>query len=204
MTNYGRQYLADSEVAQIPFASIGKHVLIHSRVNLINVENIHLGSNIRIDADVTITASQPVRLGDYIHIGAQCYLAGAAGIVLEDFSGLSQGVKIYSVSDDYSGEHLTNPTVPRRYLSVNEGQVTLGRHVIVGAGSVILPGVDLSEGCCVGALSLVCTTTKPWGVYAGVPATRRRERSQNLLQLERLLLIPPGQNADLFEPPSAL
>ena len=188
MTDYGRQYLADSEVAQIPFASVGKHVLIHSRVNLINVESIHLGSNIRIDADVTIAANQPVRIGDYVHLGAQSYLAGAAGIVMEDFSGLSQAVKIYSVSDDYSGKHLTNPTIPKRYLSVNKGQVTLGRHVIVGAGTIILPGVDLAEGCCVGALSLVGTATRPWGVYAGVPATRRRERSRDLLELEKLLL----------------
>ena len=188
MTNYGRQFLTGAELAQIPFAAIGDHVLIHSRVNLINVESIHLGSNIRIDADVTLTANQPVRIGNYVHIAAQCYLAGAAGITLEDFSGLSQGVKIYSLSDDYSGKHLTNPTVPSRYLRVTKGPVTVGRHVIVGAGSVILPGVHLAEGCCVGALSLVGASTEPWGVYAGIPATRRRERSQDLLHLEALLL----------------
>ncbi len=188
MTNYGKQFLDDDEVAGIPFASIGKHVLIHSRANLLNVENMHLGSYIRIDADVTIVANASVKIGSYVHIGAQCYLAGAAGIVMGDFSGLSQGVKIYSVSDDYSGKHLTNPTVPREYLGINEGQVTLGRHVIIGSGSVILPGIEISEGCSVGALSLVSTTTEPWGIYAGVPATRRRERDQSLLQLEKLLL----------------
>ena len=188
MTNYGRQFLDDAEVAQIPFASIGKNVLIHSRVNLINVESIHLGHNVRIDADVTITANRPVRIGSHVHVGAQCYLAGAAGIIMEDFSGLSQGVKIYSVSDDYSGEHLTNPTVPVEYLKNNVGQVTLRRHVIVGSGSVILPGVEVAEGCSVGALSLVRSTTEPWGIYAGVPATRRRERSRNLLQAEKSLL----------------
>ena len=188
MTNYGGHFLDDAELARIPFASIGKHVFIHSRVTLLNVEKIHLGSNIRIDGDVTISAKRSVRIGNYVHIGAQCYLAGAAGIVMEDFSGLSQGVKIYSVSDDYSGKHLTNPTVSREYLGVIEGQVTIGRHVIVGAGSIILPGIDVSEGCSVGALSLVHATTTPWGIYAGAPATRRRERRQDLLQLEKLLL----------------
>ncbi len=36
-------------------------------------------------------------------------LSAGDGIVMEDFSGLSQGVRIYSRTDDYSGKFLTNP-----------------------------------------------------------------------------------------------
>lgn len=191
MTDYGRQFLSEAEINDLPFAARGRNALIHARVNLVNVENISFGKNVRIDGDVTILATGRVHIGDYVHIGAQCYLAGAAGLEMHDFSGLSQGVKIYTSSDDYSGEHLTNPTVPKEFLGTQEGRVVLGRHVIIGAGSVILPGVTVAEGCSIGALSLVRATTEPWGIYSGIPARRRIERSRNLLQLERRLLQQP-------------
>ena len=187
MTNLGPQYLSRDELRRFPFHFLGRNVLLHSRANLINIEAISIGDNSRIDGDVTILGTGPVEIGRYVHIGAQCYLAGGGGIVLRDFSGLSQGVRIYSVSDDYSGAHLTNPTVPREFLGLVSERVVLGRHVIVGAGSVILPGVVIEDGCAVGALSLVRRSTEPWGVYSGVPAVRRRERRRDLLELEARL-----------------
>jgi galactoside O-acetyltransferase len=113
-------------------------------------------------------------------------------VVLEDFSGLSQGVKIYTHSDDYSGESLTNPTVPRAFLSLQGGAVSIGRHAIIGAGSVILPGADIGEGTAVGALSLVTKPLEPWGIYAGVPARRLKDRSRALLNRETELLCLSG------------
>ena len=125
-----------------------------------------------------------LRIGSYVHIGGLCYLSAGDGICLEDFSGLSQGVRIYSRTDDYSGEHLTNPTVPERFTGITRGAVTLGRHVIVGSGSVILPKVTVGEGSSIGALSLVTKNIPPWGVYFGAPAKKIYNRSKRLLDLE--------------------
>ena len=105
-----------------------------------------------------------------------------------DFSGLSQGVRIYSGTDDYSGQALTNPTVPHQYLNVHIAPVRLGRHVIIGSGSVILPGVTIGEGSAVGALSLVTKSLDDWGIYSGVPVKRLKSRSRKLLELENDLL----------------
>jgi galactoside O-acetyltransferase len=66
--------------------------------------------------------------------------------------------------------------------------VFLGRHVIVGSGSVILPGVTLEDGVAVGALSLVTKDCEAFGVYAGNPARRIKERKRDLLELEKLFL----------------
>jgi len=111
-------------------------------------------------------------------------LAGRAGIVLNDFSNVSSGVRIYSISDDYSGVSMTNATIPEKFKNLAMGRVVLGRHTIIGSGSIILPGVHLADGCAIGALSLVNKTTEPWGIYAGVPARRLRERSRELLTRE--------------------
>jgi len=195
MTNFGRQYLTDSELRALPFRSVGQHVSIHHKVNLINVENIVLGSNVRIDSNVTIIASGPVTIGSYVHIGAQCYLAAGAGLEMQDFSGLSQDVKLYTTSDDYSGRHLTNPTVPPEYLGVTRGRILLERHVIIGAGAIVLPNAIIREGCAIGALTLVKRSTESWGIYSGIPAKRIGTRDRHVLELEKRLWIRSDQQA---------
>ena len=113
---------------------------------------------------------------------------------MEDFSGLSQGVHVYSRNDDYSGEHLANPTVPTKFTGIKNAEVILRRHVIVGSGTVILPGVTIGEGSAIGALSLVMKSLGSWGVFFGRPARRIKGRSRQLLQLERQLLSELAQS----------
>ena len=83
---------------------------------------------------------------------------------------------------------MTNPTVPDEYKHELKSLVRVGRHCIVGTGSVILPGVVLAEGTSVGALSLINKSTQPWSIYAGRPARRVKSRSQDLLSMEKSYL----------------
>ena len=104
---------------------------------------------------------------------------------MSDFCNISSRVAIYSSNDDYSGATMTNPTVPSVYTGVTHTDVFLGKHVILGSGSVILPGVTMEEGVAVGALSLVQKRCEAFGVYAGNPARRIKERKRVLLELEQ-------------------
>ena len=61
--------------------------------------------------------------------------------------------------------------------------------MIIGAGAIILPGVDVAEGCSVGAMALLTKSTLPWGIYIGNPARRLKERKQDLLELEKQFLL---------------
>ena len=135
----------------------------------------------------SIIATGPVVFGGRNHIGAFCHLVGRGGLTLERFAGLSQRVSIYTASDDYSGQFLTNPTVPAGFTSCTVAPVSLGRHAIVGSGAVILPGVEIGEGVSVGALSLVTRSLPEWGIYSGIPARRLKDRSRDLLALEARL-----------------
>jgi acetyltransferase-like isoleucine patch superfamily enzyme len=124
-------------------------------------------------------------IGRNVHIAVFCNVAGGSeGITFEDFSGLTYGCHVFSQSDDYTNRTLTNPTVPAEFKRETKRAVRLGRHCIVGTGSLILPGVHLGEGCSVGAMSMVTKSTEPWGVYFGIPARRIKERKQDLLALE--------------------
>jgi galactoside O-acetyltransferase len=187
---FNQGYFESDELRKFGFKSVGDNVKIAKNSTIIGLNNISLGSNIRIDGNVVIAAySGSLTLGSYIHIGGGCHLSCAGGIVLADFSGLSQGVRIYSGTDDYTGKSLTNPTVPHKYLNVKIAPVLLGKHVIVGSGSVILPGVTIGEGSSVGALSLVTKSLDDWGVYFGSPAKRLKARRKDMLKLEEELLL---------------
>jgi galactoside O-acetyltransferase len=109
------------------------------------------------------------------------------GVTLSDHCGLSPGVAVFSASDDFSGAALTGPTIPDRFRRVHGGPVVLGRHVIVGARSVILPSVRIGDGAAIGSLSLVNRDLRGFAVYAGVPVRRLRARSRKLLALEEML-----------------
>ncbi|MBR7632546.1 acetyltransferase-like isoleucine patch superfamily enzyme [Janthinobacterium lividum] len=183
-------YYTQDDLQHAGFRHIGSNVRVAKNCVIVGMENISLGDNVRIDGYSTLVAAGGgyIRIGNHVHIGGYCFLSGAAGIALDDFSGLSQGVRLYSKTDDYSGASLTNPTVPEEFTNCKSGPVHLGRHVIIGSGSVVLPDITIGEGVAVGALSLVTKSLESWGIYAGTPAKRLKNRARDLLAAETLLL----------------
>jgi acetyltransferase-like isoleucine patch superfamily enzyme len=181
----GGRYLTEDELVRHGIKNAGSNVRVHETAILVDLERIEIGSNVRIDPYCVLSAAGGyLKIGSYIHIGSHNIAVGGSGVELADFTNLSQGVRIYSVSDDYTGESLTSPMIPRHLSRTESGPVRLGRHTIVGSGSVILPNVIIGDGCAVGALSLVNESLPDWGIYAGIPVRRLRARSQELLSDE--------------------
>lgn len=178
--------LSRDAIEALGFVSVGEHVQISSHASFYGTNRITLGNNIRIDDFCVLAAGLGgISIGNYVHIAIGSSLIGAGKITLSDFSGLSSRISIYSSSDDYSGSALTNPTVFSEFTNVKNADVFLGKHAIIGSGSVILPGVTLEEGVAVGALSLVHKDCKAFGIYAGNPLRRIKERKRDLLELEK-------------------
>jgi acetyltransferase-like isoleucine patch superfamily enzyme len=176
------------------FAFAGDRVAIDPTARVIGAERVSLGSNVRIDAFVVLSAGAGgIVIGDYVHIGAHGFLAGSARIQIEDFVALSGRVSIYSSSDEYSGEGMVGPTLPSDVRQVTNAPVTLKKHSVIGAGSVLLPGVTLAEGAAVGAMSLVRDDVGPFEMVAGVPAKRIGTRGRTVLELERRLRKAGGK-----------
>ncbi|WP_225592152.1 acyltransferase [Pseudomonas sp. PDM15] len=176
------------------FAKLGLNVLVSDRASLYGCARISIGDNVRVDDFCVLSAGEGgIEIGNYIHLGVYSSLIGAGKIVLEDFCGISSRVSVYSSNDDYSGQSMTNPTVPEEFTNVQHADVTIGRHAIIGAGSVILPGVILGQGVVVGALSLVTKSCQDYGVYSGTPARFIKERKKNFVQLEQLLRVQSAE-----------
>jgi acetyltransferase-like isoleucine patch superfamily enzyme len=180
-------YYSSEELRQMGFAAVGENVLIARNCTIIGLHNIEIGDNVRIDGFTTMVAvGGRLRIGNFIHIGGGCHFVAADDLTFGDFGGASQGVRIYTVSDDFTGRALMG-CVPPQFRSVRKAPIHIGRYGVIGSGSVVLPGASIGEGSVVGALSLVTKPLGEWGVYFGCPAKRLKNRSKGLLGMEATL-----------------
>ncbi|SMF71488.1 galactoside O-acetyltransferase [Tistlia consotensis] len=184
-------YLEPEALAALGLAKLGHNVRISSRAVLYDPHLIEIGDNTRID-DFCVVSGR-VTLGRNVLLTVYCNVAGGrTGVVIDDFSTLAYGCQVFAQSEDYSGRFLSNSTVPLAFRRETCKPVHLARHCIVGANSVVVPGVTLSEGTAVYAMSLVTKTTLPWSIYFGVPARRLKARHRDLLDLEQSYLAGHG------------
>lgn len=181
-------FYSRDELLSLGFASLGEEAYISRKASIYGAGNIRIGNHVRVD-DFTVLSGNVI-IGDYVHIAVSTSLfGGSAGIVVGDFANLSSRVAVYALSDDYSGEYMTNPMIPEKYKNTLESKVTIGKHAIIATGATVLPGVSIGVGSAVGAMSLVKEDVEPWTVAAGIPARYRKPRSKKLLELEKEFLL---------------
>ncbi len=179
-------FLKSDKIKRIGFATVGENVLISDKATFYNPAKITIGDNVRIDDFCVLSAGLGgIEIGSYIHIAVYTCLIGKGRIILNDFCNISSRVSIYSSSDDYSGKYMTNPMIPEDLTNVNSNDIYIGKHVIVGSGSVILPGSRLEEGSALGALTLVKGNVPFFEIHAGVPAKFIKKREKNIIEIEK-------------------
>lgn len=180
-------FYSETELEKLGLKKYGKNVLISKKASVYGAENIVLGDNVRVD-DFCILSGL-VEIGSYVHIAAYSAIYGSdVGVFINDFANISSRVTIYSISDDYSGESMTNPMVPEKYKNIERGRVYIGKHAIIGSTSVVLPGVYIEDGGSFGSFSFINHNTEKWSIYAGIPVKKIRDRKKDLLEKEMDLL----------------
>lgn len=133
---------------------------------IIGLENIAFGKNIIIDDFVLIYAKKHMKIGNYVHIACFTSITGGEKFTMSDFSGISQGCRIFTGSEDFVGWGFGNPTIDEKYRNTKRAPISMGKFAIIGANSVICPGVTIGEGAAVAANSLVTRNLGPWGIYS--------------------------------------
>lgn len=182
-------YYSESELRELGIKDFGERVRISRKTSIYGAQNFTVGNDVRIDDFCIVSAGEGgIELGSFIHIAVYSSIIGREQVKVGDFSGISSRVSVYSSSDDFSGMWMTGPTIPEEFTGVHHAPVKIGRHAIIGVGSVILPGVTIEDGVAIGALSLIKNRCFEFGVYLGVPAKRVAERKRNILQIEKDLL----------------
>lgn len=181
-------FYTEEELAGLGFMSIGRDVEISRYARFYNMHCISIGSSSRIDDFAVISASGEgsLSIGIHVHIASHVIIYASSPILMADFSGLSARCTVYGSTDDFLFGAMTNPTLPLSYRNVSSRRIQIGKHCVVGCGTVIMPGVTLGDYCSVGALSYVDKDIPPGMVAKGNPARPICKRDvDHLLELER-------------------
>lgn len=171
-------FLSRNKIRRLGLKKVGKDVRISKFTVIRYPEEVSIGSHVAIDPFVYISVRMDI--GNRVHIEPFVGISGAKPSYskLEDYTFLSEGVKLICGTDDYSGEALINPVIPMKYRKVTYGEIILKKFSGLATGVIVLPNVIIGEGSVVGAHSLVTQSLKPWGIYYGIPAIRKKERKR--------------------------
>ena len=136
--------------------------------------------------------------GENVHIAEQCNFKGIGNISIGNGSSIGQGSVLWTtraniVIEDkvftgpnvtiITGNHRTN-LIGKYMADVSDSEkeasddedVIIKKDVWIGANAVILKGVTIEEGCVIAAGAVVIKSTEPYGIYAGIPAIKVRDR----------------------------
>ena len=163
------------------------HVKTFPYTKIVGLDKITFGHDIIIDDFVLLYATAPMKIGNYVHIACFTSVTGGAEFSMGDFSGISQGCRILTGSEDFVDGGFGNPTIAEKYRNVTRKPVQIGRFAVIGANSVICPGVVIGEGATVAANSVVTRNLEPWSVYAGNRRISRRDQDAVLENYQRFL-----------------
>ncbi len=164
-------YLTEKKLSLIGFKSIGKDVLISDKCSIYNPKNISIGDNVTIKDFCILSAGKGgIKIGSNIMIEPYTSLRGAGLIVLEDHCIISSKVEILSSTNDYHA----NPN------DIISDQVVIKSDSIIGAGTIILPGVTIGNISSIGAQSLVKKSVPANEIWGGVPARKISIKHESL------------------------
>lgn len=99
-------------------------------------------------------------------------------ILVGNFTGIAEGVKILGYVDHYPGNVAAFPVKLLYFYKFHEfakdvytkGPTVIGNDVLIMYGAMVLSGVTIGDGAIVGAGSVVTKDVPPYAIVAGNPA----------------------------------
>ena len=134
---------------------------------LLTVFGARLGAGVIIKPGVRVKFPWRLTVGNNAWLGEDVWIDNLAEVKIGDNACLSQSAYLCTGSHDWSS--------PGFDLIVKPITIEAGGWIC--ARAVVGPGVTVGEGAVLGLGSTATRSLEPWGVYAGVPAERRRTRA---------------------------
>lgn len=158
------------------FSALGKGTKFYGRLRFGSIENnISVGSQCMIGHDVFFSAQKH----GFISIGNNCSLNTGSHIVATKGITIKEGTRIgefCSIRDqNHTFEDLTIPIFMQGFTGE---AIIIEKNCWIGRGVMITAGVELGEGCVVGANSVVTKSFESNSIIAGVPAKLIRKRGE--------------------------
>ncbi len=138
------------------------------RSALLRLFGAHLGPECHIYPGARIWAPWNIHAEDSVAIADGAEIYNPAPMRFGSHAIVSQGAYLCGATHDYD-----HPDFPLLAYTTD-----VGAYAWVCARAVVSPGVNLAEGAVLGLGSIATRSLEPWGVYAGVPARRIKERQR--------------------------
>ena len=168
------------------FKKIGENVEIGENVFFRYPHLVEIGDNVIIDEFCYFTTE--LTIGSHVHIGPQCTVIGGSKskFIMEDFTGLAAGCRIICASDNYLGDGMTNPTIPKEFhATVTYSKVIMKKHSLLGTNCVVHPGITIMEGAIAGSATLITKDLNSWTVNIGIPSKEiKLRKKETILKFE--------------------
>ena len=118
-------------------------------------------------------ASSFVCIGDHSHFAPNCVLYGWGGLSIGRYCNIAAHTVFATV-----GHHAEITDKPMSLTGEKAGPITLAEDVWIAANVTITANTRIAKGCVIGGNAVVTHDTEPYGLYAGVPARRLRDRGE--------------------------
>lgn len=136
-------------------------------IRYILLKNIALdcGENVSIHRGCYIFNIDKISFGENVSIHPMCYIDGLGGIFIGNDTSIAHGVTIMSSTHTFSDKKILikDQLVSKHFTSI-------GDNVWIGAKSVIIGGVNISNRVIIGASSTVTKDIESNVIVAGIPA----------------------------------
>ena len=130
----------------------------------------------------SIQRVQYFQIGHRFAIGRFCVINALGGIILGDYSGIGPFVQIMSSTHNFRKEKITGLPIGLSPRPLETAPVIIEKHVWVGAGTIILPGVRIGENAIIAAGATVIKDVPAFSMVAGVPAKIVWQKSKEELE----------------------
>ncbi len=138
------------------------------RAMLLRAFGATIGPNCHFYPGSKIWAPWNLFCADQVTAGDAAEIYNPAPFFLGSHAIVSQGAYVCGATHNYD-----DPAFPLLAYSMN-----IGAYAWICARAVVSPGVSVGEGAVLGLASVATRDLEPWGVYAGSPAVKVKERKR--------------------------
>jgi acetyltransferase-like isoleucine patch superfamily enzyme len=150
------------------------HVRFATGVIVRGAQYIKAGKNVFLDHRCYLNCNASgganagfITLGDNVEIGPYSIVWGGGGVTIGSNVHIGTHVHITSMEGEQIGADVSDPLTP---LDIARMPVTIGDHVLIYSGAVIVPGVTIGHHAAIGAGAVVVNDVPPYALVGGVPA----------------------------------
>lgn len=143
------------------------------------------GSNVLISPGFSFSETNNITIGDNVYIGPYSTINGIGGVTIGSGTIIGPKLTIYTANHRYKDGN----AIPYDDVLL-PGKVEIGENIWIGGNVIIVPRVQIGEGCIVAAGSVVTKSFPPFKVIGGNPAKVIKDRDKNhYLQLKQQMKI---------------